>query len=68
MEIYPYSMLDFLRETRVTIPPEHIDKVAEMFRGTSFSEAVQKCALFGIEQLYIAQVEEQERKQKEKKP
>lgn len=51
------------RATTITLPPDSIDKVAVMFKGTGFSDAVQQCALFGIEQLYAAHLEEEKDKQ-----
>ena len=40
------------RETRVLIPAAEIDKLAAMFKGTSFSDAVQQAAIYGINNLY----------------
>ena len=40
------------RETRVIIPGPEIDKVAEMFKGTAFSDAVTQAAIYGINNLY----------------
>ena len=51
------------RATTIIIPPDCIDKVAVMFKGTGFSDAVQQCALYGIEQLYEAHLQEEKDKQ-----
>ena len=51
------------RKANIIIPPDCIDKVAVMFKGTGFHDAVQQCALYGIEQLYAAHLEEEKDKQ-----
>ena len=53
------------RSTTITLPPDSIDKVAVMFEGEYFSDAVQKCALYGIEQLYEAHLQEEKEKQED---
>lgn len=53
------------RQTQVIIPAIDVEKVAEMFKGTSFSEAVTTCAIYGINQLYEAHLTEQKEKVKE---
>ena len=53
------------RSTTIIITPDSIDKVAVMFKGTGFSDAVQQCALYGIEQLYAAHLQEEKEKQED---
>lgn len=54
------------RETSIVIPPEEIDKVAEMAKGDSFSLAVQTLAIFGINTAYDRFKKEQEDKPNDK--